>query len=67
VPVVGDVQQAVALHSGDGLADGRTALVEPFRMRARSGTNFFFELVHGPQYISVVSMMFLWWLTDQSR
>ena len=50
VPVVGDVQQPVALHARDGLAHGRAALPEPLGdAGAQRDDALLLELVHRPQ------------------
>jgi hypothetical protein len=50
VPVTCDVQQAVAFHAGDGLADGGTALVEAFGDTCTQRYYaLFLEVVDGPQ------------------
>ena len=50
VPVVGDHQQSVALHPGDGLADRRAALVQPLGdPGAQRNDALFLELEDGSQ------------------
>ena len=50
VPVTGDVQQAVALHPGDGLAHRGSALLETLGdARTQRHYALFFEVVDGAQ------------------